>query len=266
MAPVNQPLCLTLAGTRFNESPYLRPLVLLHGGVTAVAARVGVARATLSQVAAGEPAVGGERAAALLAHLGVPGGRPADGVVHLWRERADLAAVRAVLPLFFPSGAEVQIAPWSRWSWSAAQLRRRLRMLPEVAVLRAGERAVLLRTPAGRCVEPHLLGPTVRWRGGGADAAELAIADDDAELWAAGAPGWWDLAAAWDRRETATADEAIAAWRAAGYTEAELVRLARTLGSARLSFPQLLAVLAGGSLDGAQAGAKSGAGKTIRTD
>jgi hypothetical protein len=195
---------------RFNESPYLSPLIELHGGVTAVAAALGVARPTVSLVKSGEAALGQTRGAALLTHLAVPDGRPADGILHVWRDRADFAATRLASRLFFPDGAEMQVAPWSRWNWSGRQLRQQLRLLPEVAVLRSGRRAVLLRTPAGRCAKPELLGSEFRWAGGGADPVELAIPDADAELWTESHPSWWDLVAAWDKKQSG---DGIEAWQ-----------------------------------------------------
>lgn len=91
-----------------------KALVELAGGVTSVARRAGVSAGNLSGYLRGRPQLSEALVARLMAEVGLPNRRPDPERVHYWRvgsakeaASASIARLQAVLPLFFPGGAEI---------------------------------------------------------------------------------------------------------------------------------------------------------------
>lgn len=215
-----------------NEIRALSAVIQAQGGVVAVARAAGFAHTAVSRWLRGlDRTLSATSISHLWAVVGLrPGGGLVPGRVHFWRGRPTLHEQATALGFAMPAGAEMAVAPWSRFEWTLSNIRDRSKLRREVALFRPvgpSDTWLVLSIPAGRVPIPQALGPLIRWRGGHPGPAILHIDTRDAGWHGHTAPGPMQCRQAWggEHGGAVSWEQVADTARAAGLSAADVLRL-----------------------------------------
>jgi len=98
----------------------LREICRLSGGNRSVAARAKVNDGNLGKWLRGnDKTLSTKSVLRVLDAIGLPDGKPREDIVHEWEFTVHIPRFKKAVGLFFPDGAEVGRAPWSKWGVGA---------------------------------------------------------------------------------------------------------------------------------------------------
>lgn len=172
------------------DTPELTPQTIksacwLHDGVGAVVRTAGVNRSNFTRWINGAPTLSAARVSNVLVALGLPGGVPDATRVHHWHVKHGYGDITGALRAYFPDGAFVRRAPWSKFGKNMLINVVSFRYAEEVFALTDGRTKAVLRAPTGVLLPVDGLFPFLRWMGGDEDGAVLDISLSD-ETWLKG--------------------------------------------------------------------------------
>lgn len=189
----------------------LREACKLYGGIRPVARAVGISDGNLSRWFKGGKTLSASAVASVMNALGLPGSTPDHTTLHLWHFHWQGPGFKEAIALYFPDGAAVARAPWSRWNAEALFKQLSLSGLglgqhpPEIFALSDGKvKAVVYRTP-GYPMVPQDFGSRFSWR---SDDVDLAVLDlsRDRESWLNGEISITEFNSAWGQCDPTLAD------------------------------------------------------------
>ncbi len=159
----------------------LRAACRLFGGIRAVAAKADVNNGNLGRWLRGEKALSSEGALRVFEAMGLSMGVPDTEIIHEWNFHAQMPSFEKAVGLYFPDGAEVARAPWSKWGKGAIFKQLSLSGLglgshpPEIFALSDGRVRAVIRRTAGYPMVPKDFGKNFCWMGGTEETAVFDV-------------------------------------------------------------------------------------------
>lgn len=175
----------------------LRLVCDFFGGVRAVARATDINHGNLSRWFQGGTTLSDSNVALLLETFRLPEGVPEAQIVHVWHTKNNHNDLSPALKLFFPNGAQIAHAPWTKPGLdNARKLLQIGKKIPAVYWVTDGTVRAVLRMPSGLLLQNDNLGDLIKWKGGDKARAVLDVDPDD-ENWTNGTPTIEEFDAAW---------------------------------------------------------------------
>lgn len=178
-----RPDAYEIEGTEITLSG-IRGACRFYGGVKNVATAAGFMPSNLTRWLKGRASLPHKHIESMLEVLDLPGGKPRTDIILHWRSNVYWDDMRDALRLYFPGGADVLRAPWSRPGISNALKFFALDQIKsdkplEIYLLKSGDVRVVIRQPPGFLLYEDMLGDGFKMKTEEGEVCEFEVKDNE---------------------------------------------------------------------------------------